>query len=115
MARTTSDVVTDARRLLQDEVQPFRYPVADLTSFVGQAVAAAYRLRPDLMVGKAWRPEQVPVLDTPLPQAVDDWFFTAIVHYVVGTAESRDDQFAEGSRAAAFLTRFQTELLGQGI
>lgn len=115
MTRLSSDAIMDARRLLQDERLPYRYPDTDLLEHLNQALTAAYRMRPELMVGGAWAPPAPLALTDALPSRVSDWYFGSIVSFIVGMAESRDDQYGDGSRALVFLSRLQGALQGQGV
>lgn len=115
MPRLVTEATLDARRLLQDQAVPFRYPDADLLEYANQAITAMHRLRPDLMVGGAWQPPARLTGAQELPAIVDTWFFSALVSYIVGMAESRDDQFADGSRALVFVSRLGSAMQGQGI
>lgn len=115
MTRLSTDAITDARRLLQDERLPYRYSDTDLLEYLNQGLTAAYRIRPDLMVGGAWTPPAPLGLTDTIPARVGDWYFGPIVSFMVGMAESRDDQYGEGSRALVFLSRLQGALQGQGV
>jgi len=115
MPRTLSDAIADARRLLHDQRAPYRYADTDLMDYANQGLSTMYRLRPDLMVGSAWKPASVPTPTTALPPAVSDWFFPQLVSFMVGMSEARDDQFTADSRVAFFLARLQAGLQGQGV
>lgn len=115
MARTVSDAITDARRLLQDQRTPYRYPDVDLIEYLNQALAATYKLRPDLMLGSTWAPPALLAAPDELPASVDTWFFGPIVSFIVGMAEARDDQFGESSRSVFFLGRLRGALQGDGV
>lgn len=45
---TPADIITEARRLLQDTVSPYRYSDADLLGFVNQTLKRMAVIRPDL-------------------------------------------------------------------
>jgi hypothetical protein len=107
--------VVDARRHLQDQMPPHRYPDDELLDFLNQGLSAMYRLRPELMVGGAWKPTVMLDLTDMLPQRVGDWFFTALVSYIVGLAHLRDAQTTDDNRAGLMMLRLQQALQGQGV
>jgi hypothetical protein len=115
LTRTTSDAVSDARRHLQDQAPPYRYPDTDLVDYANQGLSAMYRLRPELMLGGGWKPAAPITLTDPLPERVGDWFFAALVAYMVGLANLRDSQTTDDSRAVAMMARLQQTLQGQGV
>jgi hypothetical protein len=47
-----SDVLAQARELLQDKVTPYRYSDDGLFYAINEAIFEARRLRPDLFVGR---------------------------------------------------------------
>lgn len=113
MARTVGQVVSAARAVLQDEMEPFRYSTAQLCGFVSEAMGEARRLRPD-MFHRTFR-NTIPYFDQnhvaeflPLP----DMYFAQVVNYVTGRAEIRDDQFATDNRAMSLLAAFGISLTG---
>lgn len=115
MPRTIGDCIRDARELLQDTVEPYRYSEADLYALFSTAIADARRLRPDLFIGRLRA--AVPVYSVGNAQTafpVDEQFFGAFVYYVVGRAELRNDQYSADNRANALITSFGVQLQGRG-
>lgn len=47
---TPADIIAEARRLLQDTRVPFRYPEAELLSYVNQVLRRVLTVRPDLFI-----------------------------------------------------------------
>lgn len=111
MAKTASDVINDARAILQDtDSQLYRYSTADLVSYLNTALLEAKRLRPDLFV--SYIGEDVPsftegTLNSDFP--IDEMYFSPIVFYVVGFAELRDDEFTVDARAATLMNQFTSK------
>lgn len=101
---------TEARRLLQDEVVPYRYSDLDLLEALNVGLLEARRLRPDLFLGRA-----VAVPDYPYnpDQAVDvdQQYRPALLYYVVGRISARDEETTQESRANAFLGKFTAQML----
>ncbi len=97
MARTVQAVLNRAREILQD-IDATRYPDAELTAHVVDAIVQARYVRPDLFVADY----QTPLPDSLLPSdilPISDQFFAAVAYYVSGCAELRDDEFAVDGRA----------------
>ena len=112
MAKTLQDVVTSSRRMLQDSRTPYRYTDEHLTALVNEALSEARRMRPDLFIDQyttAYPDYDVSDLGTAIP--IDEAYFTALTHYVAGTAELVDDEFTVDGRATALITSFRTKLL----
>lgn len=109
------DVVQDyldrVRVLLLDEVEPFRYPTADLVENLNMGVLEMRRIRPDLMQSyfRGTLPDfDVSVLTAAVP--VDPQYRVALVYYVAGQAQLRDEENTQDSRAAAFLNKFVAQM-----
>ena len=98
--------------MLQDtESGRYRYTDAELIEDFNNAIAECKRLRPDLFVYK----EALPYYST--SELSEDFpvtsiYFQAVVYFVVGNAELRDDEFAVDGRAMSLLTSFTAKLRG---
>lgn len=110
--RTVQDYIDESRRLLQDTVTPFRYADADLLEALNIGLMEARRLRADLFL---------PIFDVPLLEAVDTtplnfdpMYRSALVYYIVGRAQLRDDEQTQDARAASLLTKFTAQMLQIG-
>jgi len=103
MARTFQNVVDRARTPLND-ADKVRYTDASLLGYATDAVLLLRKARPDLFFGD-WTFEagEYTLVDL-IP--VEDLYFPALADYVTGRAETRDDEEAMQSRAAAFLQMF---------
>jgi len=103
-----SDYVDYARELLQDTKDtPYRYSDASLVRALGLSLPEAKKLRPDLFINVT-----IPAItandSTLVP--MDEMYRTALVYYMCGIAQLRDDEEVQDQRAAAFLTMFQAKL-----
>lgn len=109
MARTVQDVITKARIPLNDTAGD-RYLDIEMTGYVLDALHQARSVRPDLFVAAftATVPDELELTDPfPLP----DQFFRAVVDFVSGSAELRDDEFAVDGRAMTLLQALNSKLL----
>lgn len=109
-ALDTVGKITDyARVLLQDTLEPFRYPTADLINNLNAGLLDARRLRPDLFL---YTPTDVPSYSaTSEIVDIDQQYRMALVYYVAGQAQLRDEEDVTDARAAAFIDRFTTTLI----
>lgn len=105
---TTADYVSYARVLLQDGVAPYRYSDAELLLALSLAFPEAKKLRPDLFITNT-----LPNFTTVGTTAVsfDPMYRIALVYYMCGQAQLRDDEEVQDQRAAAFLSLFNAKLL----
>jgi hypothetical protein len=113
MSQTVNDAVVQARKILQDEMEPYRYPTSDLLTYLNNSMYELKRIRPD-----AW----INTLNTDLPMYSDNAtdlatdlpfngiFFQPTVMYMAGYAELRDDEYTQDSRAAILMQSFITSL-----
>jgi hypothetical protein len=107
---TLGDYLTEARRLLQDEQEPYRYPDADMIEALNIGLMETRRLRADLFLPAF----DVPFLasaDTNTPVAMDQMYRSALVYYIVGRMQLRDDEPTVDQRAASLLQKFTAQLL----
>ena len=117
MVWVVGDVVSQARRLLQDTGTPYRYTDDELVSAYNSAMAEVRRLRSDLLLPDLNDYQQAVRLGVDLaePLAVEDSFFPALVDYVVGYTSMQEDEFAVDGRAMALMARFSSRLVGKGV
>ena len=108
MLDTVQDYVTYARELLQDEVNsPYRYSDASLLRALSASFMEAKKLRPDLFLTTAL--QSFTVNDT-TAVTFDPMYRMALVYFMCGMAQMRDDEEVQDQRAAAFLSIFQAKL-----
>ena len=109
---TVGQYLTEARRLLQDETVPYRYPDADLVDALNIALMEARRLRADLFLNAFNLPFFDPdaiVPETAVP--MDPMYRSSLVYYIVGRAQLRDDEPTTDQRAGALIQKFTAQLL----
>lgn len=109
---TVSDYIVSARRLLLDEVEPYRFPSADIVDALNMGVQEMVRMRPDVFF-KAMRTSAMPTyssgsLSTAI--GIDYRYRGALLFYVVGMVQLRDDETTQDSRAGAFIQRFSAQM-----
>lgn len=110
---TVAQYLTEARRLLQDERTPYRYPDKDLVDALNIGLMEAKRLRADLFLPVFTIPyaDTSGTINTAYKVPMDPMYRSALVYYMVGRAQLRDDEPTVDQRAGAFLQKFQAQLL----
>jgi len=109
-ALDTVGKITDyARVLLQDTLEPYRYPTIDLINALNAGMLDARRLRPDLFL---YFPNDVPsYVATSEFVDIDQQYRMALVYFVAGQAQFRDEEDVTDARAAAFTSKFMSMLI----
>lgn len=107
---TVAKVVTEARKLLQDTIEPFRYTDEDLVLALNYGLDTARRLRPDLFLSMSFSPPYFAAADA-TAFSIDAQYRLPFVYFVAGHAQLRDEEDTQDNRAAAFLGRFTASLL----
>lgn len=114
---TLGDVITQARILLQDMVSAsgqFRYSTDSMVLDVNQCMIDMYRQRPDIFLESDFVIPTFDVNDLDLPLGIDEQYITAVVFYVVGMVQTRDDEGTQDQRAALFLQRY-AQIMGNAL
>jgi hypothetical protein len=104
-----SDVIAHVRDLLQDWDDKKRYQDDSLLRLVNLSMLEIARVRPDHFIG---------AFDVATPQytllsdeiQVPETAFPAVIKYVAGMAELRDDEYTTDGRAAALLQAFSVDM-----
>lgn len=112
---TVADYLAHARVLLQDTVSDYRYSDAELVENLNMGLLEMRRLRPDLML--ATFGGSIPKYSessTSTAVACDVQYRSALLYYVCGQAQLRDDEATTDSRAAVFLNKFTSQMLTIG-
>jgi hypothetical protein len=114
---TIDDYIADARVLLQDTVSPYRYDDASLVIAMNVTLLEARRLRADLFLYNKCPPgtkgiQALQGKDGTVVQ-MEEPFRLAILHGLVAHALERDQEDIQDARAGAFLTIFNTMLVGK--
>lgn len=107
---TVAKYVTSARVLLQDTVVPYRYSDAELVLALSFGILEARRLRADLFIG---RYDALPSFTTNDGTTVtfDEQYRMALLYYIVGHAQLRDEEDTQDARAAVLLNKFTSQML----
>lgn len=113
MARTYSQVIERARRILQDEdAANYRYDDASLLDSVNDAILEVRRVRPDLFISISFTPVDVSSGQEAAAQLpIDDMYFQSLVYLTSGYQMLRDDEFSLDSRAVNLLNKWTAQLL----
>lgn len=107
---TVGDYIARARVLLQDTISPYRYSDDELTHNISLGFLEIRRLRPDLVMN---------VADANLPDYsssgqnvdIDVQYRVALLYYVIGQAQLRDEENVQDARASVFLNKFLSQML----
>jgi hypothetical protein len=110
---TVGQYIEESRRLLQDEFVPYRYPDDDLVDALNFALLEARRLRADLFLPLFEVPWTNPsgTIDTAASITLDPMYRPALVYYVVGRMQLRDDEPTVDQRAAGLMQKFTAQFL----
>jgi hypothetical protein len=112
---TVGQYLEESRRLLQDEVLPYRYPDDDLIDALNIGLMEARRLRADLFLPLfdiPWfDPTKTTAPDLSAKITLDEMYRSSLVYYVVGRMQLRDDEPTTDQRAAGLLQKFAAQLL----
>src|SRR5439155_321956 len=107
---TVNDYIVQGRVILQDQVQPYRYPDTDYIAALNLACQRAAGWRFDVFLGQV--PTFVGTGDsaTTIPAQMRP----AFLNYVVGQIEVRETEATDEARASSFLASFRAEMVGTG-
>ena len=112
---TVGQYLEESRRLLQDEFTPYRFPDDDLVDALNIGLLEAKRLRADLFLPLfeiPWHdPTKTTAPDLAAPVTLDPMYRSALVYYVVGRMQLRDDEPTTDQRASGLLQKFTAQLL----
>jgi hypothetical protein len=126
---TVADFLSEARVLLLDIVPPYRYLEGDLIQALNLAMSDAARLRPDLFInanglgnftpsvyvtnGSDSGLNGAPNLATVSVGTDGTLYDMAIVYYICGHAQLRDEEWTQDGRASAMLQKYEMILTGK--
>ena len=134
MAKTYADILTEARVLLQDTQEEYRYSDTMLLAKLNRAMQELGRLRPDAFWDRfdeddVLIPEVVvtdPEEDTD-PDEIDadedaevaltdevDFpmqFYSSVVYFVTASAEIVEDEFTQDGRASMLMAQFKQQVV----
>jgi len=110
--KTVEQIIAGARRILQDEVEPYRNPTLDLLSFLNNSLYELKRIRPDAWLGQ-YGVDLPEYDDTPGDLAanipINPMFYQGLIYFVAGYAELKDDEYTVDGRAALLLRAFGSD------
>lgn len=109
---TVADYVARSRVLLQDQIEPFRYPDTDLVENLNDAIMEARRIRPDLFL--ATFRTSLPTYSASTQSAtvdMDPMYRMTLVYYMAGQSQLNDQEDVDDQRAIAFLSKFSGQLM----
>lgn len=115
MAKTYQTALDEAREILQDTDEPYRYTDAALLNILNRALQELGRIRPDAFWTTFSTDDivvpEVTTLDLnttfPLPMQ----FYLPVVSFLVAWAEVLDDEFTADGRAGMLLAQFKSQVL----
>lgn len=110
---TVADYIADARVLLQDTVSTYRYSDAELIENLNLGLLEMRRLRPDLMIA-SFNGSIPKYTLTTQTVACDAMYRPALLYYICGQAQLRDDEATQDNRATIFLNKFTSQMLTIG-
>lgn len=121
---TVGDYVKEARIMLQDLVEPYRYDDDSLATALNAAMYEISRVRPDILLDAKYKtrlanarhlddniPEIFTAIDTSEPVPIPPPYKMAVVFYVSGYPQLRDTQDTTDARAAGFMGMFTKAML----
>ena len=116
MAKTYQTAISEAREILQDTEEPYRYSDELLLNKLNRGLQEIGRIRPDAF----WDTFSVdnvviPEVETgdlaetfPIPMQ----FYAPTVSFIAAWAEVLDDEFTTDGRAAMMLAQFKEQVMG---
>ena len=111
---TISDVITEARQIVQDVKTPYRHSDDKVYAYLNSAINDTKRLRADLFLpSTAAAPISYTSDDGDLPFPIDLSYFTTIVDFIAARIGLEDDEFAVGGRAVLLQQMFIAKLTGK--
>jgi hypothetical protein len=109
---TVADYISNARVLLQDTVATYRYSDAELVGSLNLGLLEMRRLRPELM--RSYFRTSIPTFSSTTTGAsvpLDPQYRVALLYYICGNAQLRDDENTQDARATVFLNKFVAQML----
>lgn len=108
---TVGDYRTEARRLLQDKHEPYRYEDEEVIRALNIAIGEARRVRAELF--QAYFDDELPEYALDDLDAVVDvpaLYRMAFVYFIVGHIQLADEEDTQDTRSAALLNKFIAQL-----
>lgn len=109
---TVQDYIGDARTVLQDLVQPFRYDDSSLTTALNVGMYSVRRDRPDLFLYTEVVPQFVST-DQDVTVPMEEQFRLALLFHMCAHALLRDQEDIQDAKAASFAATAGAILTGR--
>jgi hypothetical protein len=116
--QTIGDLLAQVRTLLQDvdvSSGQYRYSTDSIITAFNQAMLDMYRIRPDLFLETGFRVPVFTVTDMGVVITIEGQYVPALIYYVVGLVQARDDEQNQDARALGFLKIFQQNIVNGGL
>jgi len=111
---TVGQLITQVRVLLQDtDALGYRYDEASIYQALNEGLLETIRTRPDFYRGQTTVPQYSTPADVNTTLVYPDAYKPALVDYVCGRVQLRDDEATTDQRAGVFITSFR-RLLSSG-
>jgi hypothetical protein len=107
-------LLSQVRTLLQDTDDSsggYRYSDDSLVTNLNQGLLEMYRIRPDIFLDQQFVVPQYTVGQVGDVLPIEPQFIPALVYYIVGLAQMRDDEPTQDARASSFLGKFTSMLI----
>jgi hypothetical protein len=115
MAKTYQTAIDEAREILQDVDEPYRYTDTILLNILNRALQELGRIRPDAFWSTFSADDivvpEVTTLDLSTTFPLPMQFYLPVVSFLVAWAEVLDDEFTQDGRAGMLLQQFKTQVL----
>lgn len=115
MAKTYQTAITEAREILQDTDEPYRYDDSILLNILNRALQELGRIRPDAFWSTFSTDDivipEVATADLGTTYPLPMQFYLPVVSFIVAWTEVLDDEFTQDGRAAMLLTQFKQQVL----
>lgn len=116
MAKTYQTAINEAREILQDTDEPYRYDDSILLNILNRALQELGRIRPDAFWTTFTTDDivvpEVTTLDLSTTYPLPMQFYLPVVSFIVAWAEVLDDEFTQDGRAGMLLQQFKTQVMG---
>lgn len=113
MTKSVEKILLDSRRILQDEVLPYRNSQDDLLSALNNGLYELKRLRPDAWLtyfGKELPQYANNVTDLAAVIPINQMFIQQLIYWIIGYTELQDDEYTVDGRAALLVRAFGADL-----
>jgi len=116
VAKTYQTAIDEAREILQDTDEPYRYDDSILLNILNRALQELGRIRPDAFWTTFTTDDivvpEVTTLDLSTTYPLPMQFYLPVVSFIVAWAEVLDDEFTQDGRAGMLLQQFKTQVMG---